>query len=335
MQQTTDELIRLHKAVLQAHLKGDVEALLAAEPADYVVANRGEISYPSLEERRTMFSHYLLVPNLQRSRPPLRYNWKMAKNKERLDKVMVAQGLVETRARARGLILAGDVRVYGERVDKPGTAVALDANIEVKAPMPYVSRGGFKLAAALTNFSIDVTGQVCADIGACTGGFTDVLLQNGAARVYAIDVGYGQLNWKLRQDERVIVMERTNARYLESLPEPITLAAIDVSFISLKLILPAVQAWLAAEADIVALVKPQFEAGRQQVGKGGIVKDAAVHRQVLLDLLSWAQTNSLAPIGLMTSPVTGSEGNVEFLLWLRPGAEGMVDETAVEAVVTQ
>lgn len=259
----------------------------------------------------------------------------MAKNKERLDKVMVAQGLVETRTRARGLIMAGDVWVHGERVDKPGTAVATDADIEVKAPMPYVSRGGFKLAAALTDFSIDVTGRICADVGACTGGFTDVLLQHGAARVYAIDVGYGQLDWKLRQDERVIVMERTNARYLESLPEPITFAAVDVSFISLKLILPAIQEWLTSEGDIVALVKPQFEAGPQQVGKGGIVKDEVVHQQVLLDILSWARAHGLAPMGLMASPVTGSGGNVEFLLWLQPGTGGVVDEAAVAAVVAQ
>lgn len=259
----------------------------------------------------------------------------MAKNRERLDKVMVNQGLVETRARARGLILAGEVRVDGQRVDKPGTAVAADADIEVKAPVPYVSRGGFKLAAALMHFDIDVSGRVCADVGACTGGFTDVLLQHGAARVYAIDVGYGQLDWKLRQDERVVVMERTNARYLQSLPEPVTFVAVDVSFISLKLILPAVRGWLAPEADIVALVKPQFEAGPEQVGKGGIVKDAAVHQQVLLDVLRWTHNNDLAPIGLIRSPVTGTEGNVEFLLWLRPGADGSVDEAMVEAVTAQ
>lgn len=259
----------------------------------------------------------------------------MAKNRERLDKVMVNQGLVETRARARGLILAGEVRVDGQRIDKPGTAVAADADIEVKAPVPYVSRGGFKLAAALMHFDIDVSGRVCADVGACTGGFTDVLLQHGAARVYAIDVGYGQLDWKLRQDERVVVMERTNARYLESLPEPVTFVAVDVSFISLKLILPAVRGWLAPEADIVALVKPQFEAGPEQVGKGGIVKDAAVHQQVLLDVLRWTHNNDLAPIGLIRSPVTGTEGNVEFLLWLRPGADGSVDEAMVEAVTAQ
>ncbi|HEX6386275.1 MAG TPA: TlyA family RNA methyltransferase [Anaerolineae bacterium] len=259
----------------------------------------------------------------------------MAKNRERLDKVMVNQGLVETRARARGLILAGEVRVDGQRVDKPGTAVAADADIEVKAPVPYVSRGGFKLAAALMHFDIDVSGRVCADVGACTGGFTDVLLQHGAARVYAIDVGYGQLDWKLRQDERVVVMERTNARYLQSLPEPVTFVAVDVSFISLKLILPAVRGWLAPEADIVALVKPQFEAGPEQVGKGGIVKDAAVHQQVLLDVLRWTHNNDLAPIGLIRSPVTGTEGNVEFLLWLWPGADGSVNEAMVEAVTAQ
>ncbi len=157
--------------------------------------------------------------------------------------------------------------------------------------MPYVSRGGFKLAGALQAFGLDVTGRTCVDVGACTGGFTDVLLQNGAARVYAIDVGYGQLDWKLRQDPRVVVMERTNARYLESLPEAVSFVSIDVSFISLKLILPAVKKWITPDADIVALIKPQFEAGRKQVGKGGIVKDPAVHGQVLTDLLTWSQEN--------------------------------------------
>jgi 23S rRNA (cytidine1920-2'-O)/16S rRNA (cytidine1409-2'-O)-methyltransferase len=244
----------------------------------------------------------------------------MAKHKERLDKLLVERGLAPTRAKAQAFILAGEVRVNGQTADKAGMAVPLDAVIEMSAAMPYASRGGFKLAEALERFALDVNGRVCADVGACTGGFTDVLLQNGAARVYAIDVGYGQLDWKVRQDERVVVMERTNVRYVESLPEPIHFICIDVSFISLKLVLPVVQRWLAAGADIVALIKPQFEAGRGQVGKGGIVKDTAVHRQVLVDLLNWATAANLHPAGLIRSPITGSEGNVEFLVWLRPPA---------------
>lgn len=252
----------------------------------------------------------------------------MAQKKERLDKLLVDHGLVSTRSRAKGLIMAGEVLVDGRRVDKPGTAVLLDAELQIIAPMPYVSRGGFKLAGALHVFNLDVSSRICADVGACTGGFTDVLLQSGAARVYAIDVGYGQLEWKLRQDERVVVMERTNARYLESLPEQVNFVCIDVSFISLKIILPAVDKWLAPDADILALIKPQFEAGRKQVGKGGIVKDPAVHRQVLEDLLTWAAENNLQPQGLTRSAIQGADGNVEFLVWLRPNGEPL-DELSV------
>lgn len=245
----------------------------------------------------------------------------MAQNKERLDKLLVERGLIATRSRAKALIMAGEVLVNGQPVDKPGTAVARDAELQLIAPMPYVSRGGFKLAGALEFFDLDLRDRICADVGACTGGFTDVLLQNGVARVFAIDVGYGQLEWKLRQDQRVTVLERTNARYLESLPEEVNFVCIDVSFISLKLILPAVEKWLADEADIVALIKPQFEAGRTQVGKGGIVKDSTVHRQVLADLLGWFAERNLQPQGLMRSVIQGSDGNVEFLVWLHPGGE--------------
>lgn len=257
----------------------------------------------------------------------------MAQKKVRLDKLIWERGLVESRSKAQGVILAGEVLVNGVRVDKPGTAVSPDVTIEVKASLPYVSRGGLKLAGALAAFAVAVDGQTCADVGACTGGFTDVLLQNGAARVYAIDVGYGQLDWKLRQDGRVVVMERTNARYLESLPERVSFVCIDVSFISLKLILPAVQKWLTADGDIIALVKPQFEAGPAQVGKGGIVRDTAVHRSVLRDLLAWAGAHGLSAYGLMRSPVTGSDGNVEFLLWLRQGEGSWLGEEMVQAVV--
>lgn len=257
----------------------------------------------------------------------------MAKNKERLDKLLVTRGLVPTRSKAQGVILAGEVLVDGARVDKPGTAVSTEATIELKAALPYVGRGGFKLAGALATFGLDVTGAVCADVGACTGGFTDVLLQNGAARVYAIDVGYGQLDWSLRQDARVVVMERTNARYLETVGELVDFVAIDVSFISLRLILPAVKLWLAESANIVALIKPQFEAGPKQVGRGGIVKDTAVHRSVLVELWQWCHENDFGVQGLVASSVTGAEGNVEFLVWLKLGVADGVAETAVDDVL--
>jgi 23S rRNA (cytidine1920-2'-O)/16S rRNA (cytidine1409-2'-O)-methyltransferase len=254
----------------------------------------------------------------------------MAQKKERLDKLLVARGLANTRSRAQALIMAGEVSVDGQRADKAGMQVAADAVIEVEEPLPYVSRGGYKLAGALDAFDVSVSGLVCADVGACTGGFTDVMLQRGAKLVYAIDVGYGQLDWGLRQDDRVVVMERTNARYLESLPQQVSFVAIDVSFISLRLILPAVRQWLAPEADIVALVKPQFEAGREQVGKGGIVRDPAVHRQVLEEMVAWSAEEGLGPSGVIRSPIEGTEGNVEFLLWLRPGRE---DSSGLQAQI--
>lgn len=241
----------------------------------------------------------------------------MAKDKERLDVLLVERGLVETRARARAHIMAGEVTVDGVRVDKAGTQISRSVQIELAAPMPYASRGGYKLAGALEQFGLDVADRVAADIGACTGGFIDVLLQRGAARVYAIDVGQGQLVWKLRQDKRVVVMERTNARYLDSLLEPVGLVVIDVSFISLKLILPAVRKWLSADADVVALIKPQFEAGPESVGKGGIVRDAAVRRAVLEDLLGWANEQGWSVNGLIQSPIQGTDGNIEYLAWLR------------------
>lgn len=230
--------------------------------------------------------------------------------------------------------MAGEVLVNGERSDKPGTNVPLDAEIALKAVMPFASRGGYKLDGALQNFGISVDGQVCADVGACTGGFTDVLLQRGAAKVHAIDVGYGQLDWNVRQDERVVVMERTNARYLDELSEPVGFVCIDVSFISLKLILPAVKNWLKPAGDVVALIKPQFEAGRKQVGKGGIVRDPDVHRQVLLDILGWSAENELAVMGLTRSSIEGSDGNVEFLVWLRLGPSAAFDVPAAIVEVT-
>lgn len=237
--------------------------------------------------------------------------------RERLDKLLVERGLAPTRAKAQAIILAGEVLVDGRRVTKAGALISLDANIQCQTAPPYVGRGGYKLAAAVDVFGLTLQDRFCADVGACTGGFTDVMLQAGAARVYAIDVGYGQLDWRLRQDVRVVVMERTNARYLTALPEPITFAAIDVSFISLQLILPVVYGWLTPASDVVALIKPQFEAGRGQVGRGGIVRDPTVQRAVVAGILTWARGLPLYTWGVLRSPITGSDGNVEFLAWLR------------------
>ena len=236
--------------------------------------------------------------------------------KSRLDILLIEKGLAESRNKAQALIMAGQVQVNGAIVTKAGTQVPLDAEISLKDDLPYVSRGGLKLAAALASFKINPAGAICGDVGASTGGFTDVLLQRGAARVYAIDVGYGQLAWNLRQDNRVVVMERTNARYLETLPEPVELVTIDVSFISLKLILPTVVKWLKPAAVVVALIKPQFEAGRDQVGKGGVVRDVGVHRQVLQQVLGDAGAVGLQVLGLIPSPITGPAGNHEFLVYL-------------------
>jgi 23S rRNA (cytidine1920-2'-O)/16S rRNA (cytidine1409-2'-O)-methyltransferase len=204
-------------------------------------------------------------------------------------------------------------------VDKSGTPVSLEAEITVKSKPRFVSRGGEKLAHALTVFDVPVTGCICADVGASTGGFTDCLLQNGAARIYAIDVGYGQIDYTLRQDERVIVIERTNARYLEMLAEPVNLIVMDASFISLKLLLPVVKRWLTPQAQIIPLIKPQFEAGKQDVGKGGVVRDRRIHVRVLREILTFAQSEGLVVKGLTTSPIQGPAGNTEFLAWLSWG----------------
>jgi len=238
--------------------------------------------------------------------------------KERLDVLLHKRGLTRSRERARRLIMAGQVSVDGLMRDKPGMRVSTFAKIAIKQKLGYASRGGLKLEAALRTFKVDVRGLVAADIGASTGGFTDCLLQCGATRVYAIDVGYGQLAWHLRQDPRVVVMERVNARHLHELPELVNLATVDVSFISLKLVLPAIMRILRPDGQIIALVKPQFEAGRKQVGKGGVVKDPAVHRAVLYDVLTWAQCNSLQVKGVIVSPLRGPAGNAEFLAHLTP-----------------
>jgi len=258
--------------------------------------------------------------------------------KERLDRLMVVRGLAESREQAQRLIMAGEVEVDGERQDKPGRMVLLDAEITVRRPLPYVSRGGLKLAAALNAFAVPVAGCVAIDVGASTGGFTDCLLQHGAARVYAIDVGYGQLAWKLQTDPRVVVMDRTNVRHLETLPDGALadLAVIDVSFISLALVLPAVLRLLKPNAQIIALVKPQFEAGVDDVGKGGVVRNADVHRRVLREICAAAQNLGLHPAGLIASPVLGPAGNVEFLLWLKrepPGHDtSMLEQTLAAAL---
>lgn len=242
--------------------------------------------------------------------------------KKRLDILLCDRGLAPSREKARAMIMAGEVSVNGNLVDKPGSQVDIESQIAVKSKTRYVSRGGEKLHHALAEFRLEIQGWVCADVGASTGGFTDCLLQHGAERVYAIDVGYGQIDYRLRQDYRVILMERTNARYLESLPERVQLVTVDASFISLKLLLPAIHRWLRPNASVVALIKPQFEAGRESVGKGGVVRDSAVHRNVLQEVLSFAQQIGLSPRGLTTSPIRGPAGNIEFLAWLQLVEEG-------------
>ncbi len=239
--------------------------------------------------------------------------------KQRLDVVLHQRGLAPSREKARAMIMAGEVMLAGQIVDKPGARVALDADLTVRARPRFVSRGGDKLAGALEAFAVSVEGRICADVGASTGGFTDCLLQNGAARVYAIDVGYGHLDYMLRQDPRVVVMERVNARYVAKLDEPVSLAVMDASFISLKLLLPVVLAWLTSPADVIPLIKPQFEAGKDDVGKGGVVRDPAVHRRVLREVLHAAQGQGFSVRGLIASPLKGPAGNTEFLAWLRRG----------------
>jgi len=234
----------------------------------------------------------------------------------RLDNLLVERGLVESRARAQALIRAGEITVAGAVFDKPGMLVAVDAAIVLRAPAPFVSRSGGKLAAALDAFGLDPAGWVCLDVGASTGGFTDALLQRGAARIYAVDVGRGQLAWSLRTDPRVVSLERTDIRAVDSLPEPIRLAAVDVAFISLRLVLPAVWRLLTSSGRAIVLVKPQFEAGRQQVPRGGVVRDPAVHRAVMTQVLSWAQANGWRIADARPSPILGAAGNREFLALL-------------------
>jgi 23S rRNA (cytidine1920-2'-O)/16S rRNA (cytidine1409-2'-O)-methyltransferase len=256
--------------------------------------------------------------------------------KIRLDLLLVERGLAESRSLAQRLVMAGQVRVNGERVLRSSAGIEPDARLDVEHGPTYVSRGGEKLEAAFKAFGVTAEGRICADVGASTGGFTDCLLQHGAARVYAIDVGHGLLDWKLRQDRRVVVMEGTNARFVERLPEPVHLVTIDVSFISLKVMLPVVKDWLVSPGGwLIALVKPQFEAGRKEVSRGkGVIRDPLVHCQVLSDILEYAQGLGFAVRSLVRSPLMGPKGNAEFLVWLAWGeGPGMDFNTLVEAVL--
>lgn len=240
--------------------------------------------------------------------------------KTRLDVLMVQRGLAESREKAKAVIMSGNVFVDGQREDKAGASFGEKAVIEVKGnPLKYVSRGGLKLEKAVECFEVSLTDRICMDVGSSTGGFTDCMLQNGAKKVYAIDVGYGQLAWGLRQDPRVVNLERTNARYLtkEQVPEAIDFMSVDVSFISLSLILPAVRPLLGEEGRAVCLIKPQFEAGREKVGKKGVVRDKAVHQEVIEKALGFSLENGFSVRGLTYSPVKGPEGNIEYLAYLQ------------------
>ena len=238
------------------------------------------------------------------------------KIKKRLDVLLVEQGYADSRTKAQAIIMSGQVYVDGQKADKPGTSYEESVALEVRgASCPYVSRGGLKLEKALRDFGVDPTGFVCSDSGASTGGFTDCLLQQGAKKVFAIDVGYGQLDWKIRSDERVVVMERTNIRYVtpEQLGEPLDLSVIDVSFISLKIVLPTIKTLLKPNGQVLCLIKPQFEAGREKVGKKGVVREPETHKEVLDNFVALANELGFTILGLTFSPVKGPEGNIEFL----------------------
>lgn len=261
--------------------------------------------------------------------------------KERLDVLLVQQGLVNSRELAKAYIMAGNVYVDGQKEDKAGTKVTVTAKLEVKGnQMKYVSRGGYKLEKAMDVFGIRLDGKICLDIGASTGGFTDCMLQNGASKVYAIDVGYGQFAWKLRNDERVVCLEKTNVRYVthEQVPDEGDFASIDVSFISLTKVLPAVLGVLGEKGQLVCLIKPQFEAGREKVGKKGVVRDGSVHREVIEMIVEYVRTQSLGILGLDFSPIKGPEGNIEYLIYLDKSRSGMHEDEVqarVDTVVAQ
>ena len=254
------------------------------------------------------------------------------KTKKRLDVLLVEQGYADSRAKAQAIIMSGQVYVSGQKAVKPGISYEESVEIEVRgASCSYVSRGGLKLEKALRDFGVDPAGYVCSDSGASTGGFTDCLLQKGASKVFAIDVGYGQLDWKIRSDPRVVVMERTNVRYVtpEQLGEPLDLSVVDVSFISLRIVLPVIKTFLKETGQVLCLIKPQFEAGRDKVGKKGVVRDPQTHKQVLDDFVSLAQELDFSILGLTYSPVKGPEGNIEFLAHLtRADLIGIEPDTA-------
>lgn len=263
--------------------------------------------------------------------------------KVRIDHLLVQRNLADSRSQAQRLIMAGQVRVNGELALKPAQMAPIDAEVTIDFGPPFVSRGGEKLEAALRQFDLKIEGWICADVGASTGGFTDCLLQHGAAKVYAIDVGQGILHWKLRQDPRVVVMERTNARYLERLPEAVDMVTIDASFISLKILLPVVRNWFGEvetlrpmeQGRVIALIKPQFEAGRRIAARGeGVIRDPTIHREILLDVLSYAQRIGYAVCGLMLSPLLGPKGNKEFLAGLIYPADAVKDiEVLVDGMI--
>lgn len=256
--------------------------------------------------------------------------------KDRLDVLLVNKGLFASREKAKAAIMAGIVYVDGQKIDKAGTSIDVESEIFVKENLcPYVSRGGLKLEKAMNLFNFDLKDTICVDMGASTGGFTDCMLQKGAQKAYAIDVGYGQLDYKLRIDERVVNMEKTNIRYMDTslIEEPANFISIDVSFISLSLILPVASKVLADDGSVVCLVKPQFEAGREQVGKKGIVRDKNVHKEVIEKVIGFAKENNLYPAGLTFSPVTGAKGNIEYLLYLTK-TPNEIDEMAIDTVVS-
>ena len=258
----------------------------------------------------------------------------MNEKRLRADELLVSRGLADTRSQARAIILSGSVRSGSQVIDKAGYALAPDAELTVIQSPRFASRGGEKLEHAIKAFGIELSSLLCADFGASTGGFTDVLLQHGAAHVYAVDVGYGQLAYRLRLDDRVSVLDRTNVRYLEALPEPVDLVTIDVSFISLALVLPAAKRILKRDGSCVALIKPQFEAGKERVGKGGVVRDPRVHRDVLRQVLQTACEIGFRLGGLTMSPITGPAGNVEFLVLLHLGSGESIDSArAIDEVI--
>lgn len=263
----------------------------------------------------------------------------MSDKKERLDILLVEKGIIASRERAKTNIMAGKVFVDGQRVDKAGAKVSVNANIEFKGDtIPYVSRGGLKLEKALKEFPLELKGKVCMDIGASTGGFTDCMLQNGASKVFSVDVGYGQFAWKLRTDERVVCMERTNIRYVtpEDIGEKLDFASIDVSFISLKTIMPATINLLKDNGEVVALIKPQFEAGREKVGKKGVVREESTHKEVVLGIVNYLLEHDLNVLGISYSPIKGPEGNIEYLVYFSKdkNKESNFKMEDIEAVVS-